>query len=228
MKRGRKPDPNKPRKPQPPQPLVERCAPSKACPEGRPRCQRWAMRDGAQWQCSRPAREGFPVCGIHGAGYAKREKAGERLPIGITNLVTGHQASQVTLLRVREANPALGALFEARLQDPEVYDMRPRVALAQALLDQVVSRKIEDGDEPQVMSQIQALLKVVKDALDAEERMGPITHEELRRLTTTFAQVLREFVPPEMLEAAKTRWQGLLVMQGGRVVEATAVGGGRP
>jgi hypothetical protein len=177
------------------------------------------MRDGQQWQCSRPSREGFPVCGIHGAGYASREKSGERLPIGITNLIAGGNASRVTLLRIREANPALGALFEARLDDPEVYDMRPRVALAQALLDQVVTREIKEGDESAVLGQIRALLTVVNQALDAEERMGPITHEELRRLTTTFGQILREFVAPEKLEEAKIRWQSLLVVQGSRVAD---------
>jgi hypothetical protein len=33
-------------------------------------------------QCGRPARQDFTVCGSHGAGYAKREDAGERQPVG--------------------------------------------------------------------------------------------------------------------------------------------------
>jgi hypothetical protein len=33
-------------------------------------------------QCGKPARQGFEVCGSHGAGYPKREQSGERQPVG--------------------------------------------------------------------------------------------------------------------------------------------------
>lgn len=33
-------------------------------------------------QCGRPARQGFAVCGGHGAGYAAREESGEKRPVG--------------------------------------------------------------------------------------------------------------------------------------------------
>jgi hypothetical protein len=43
------------------------------------RCQR-IKKDGQQ--CGRTARVGFKVCGVHGAGYAKREAQGVRKPTG--------------------------------------------------------------------------------------------------------------------------------------------------
>ena len=46
--------------------------PSRRHPTGAARCQAVTWRDGQPRQCRRKARDGFRVCGHHGAGYRKR------------------------------------------------------------------------------------------------------------------------------------------------------------
>jgi hypothetical protein len=77
--------------------LVARLRPSRRHPDGLPRCQRVRLRDGQWHQCRRAAREGFRVCGIHGAGYAVREKAGTKKNPALARLNTGKYAKLTTL-----------------------------------------------------------------------------------------------------------------------------------
>jgi hypothetical protein len=57
----------------------------------------FAPRGDGFWQWRRPARQGFRVCGVHGAGYAKREREGLRTNPALAPVVTGAKASCATL-----------------------------------------------------------------------------------------------------------------------------------
>jgi hypothetical protein len=50
------------------------------------------MRDGRFHQCQRAARWGFRTCGFHGAGFAKRERAGAKKNPATVQLRTGRYA----------------------------------------------------------------------------------------------------------------------------------------
>src|SRR5262249_12909351 len=82
-----------------------------------PRCQ--AQCKATRERCGRPARRGFTVCSVHGAGTRRRELAGVRTNPRAGSLVHGGRAQQATLVALREVDAAFAAARAevARLPD---------------------------------------------------------------------------------------------------------------
>lgn len=195
----------------PPQPLAAYTKPSKRHALGKARCQRWEMREGAFWQCPRAARAGVSVCIMHGAGTAKREASGERLPPQMANVGTGRpKAVQILLAQ----HPEFKALYEHHLSAPiaELLDFRPQLAAAKALVDAYVQRSKLEGDygpfgsDSSIQRAIDALdrlLRMGERFLAIEAKLGPATQLELAWLRYAFVATINAFVVAEKLEEAK-------------------------
>jgi hypothetical protein len=61
-------------------------------------------------QCKRAAREGFRTCGHHGAGFAAREKRGERKNPARVRIVNGEHATRETLEVLSRLYPEIWAM----------------------------------------------------------------------------------------------------------------------
>lgn len=184
--------------------------PSRRHPHGASRCQAVTGRDGALRQCRRKARDGYRTCMHHGAGSKKREQEGKAQSPAFAALRTGERAKPETLRQLVQERPALAALYAKHLNDDDLLDLRPVLAQAKALSEWLLDRVGQSkSDDPFAVSNaakaIQALAQVMRaadDMLRVEERLGPITHSELRRLTNAVAETVRRFVPEHEREQA--------------------------
>lgn len=196
----------------PPLPLVARTKPSRRHPNGRPRCQRWKIRDGdVFWQCTHPARDGFQACGLHGSGYAKRERQGTRENPATAAVRTGELAKPETLKQLWHDKPEIQKIYRAEIDGDGLLDLRPQLAMAKALARYFTeTAKLDDTDNsfgktPPALAAIDALNRVMDTAerlLKIDERLGPITHQELRAYTRAVATTIVRFVPAEQQAAA--------------------------
>ncbi len=122
------------RRDKPPRSLEQHTKPSRRHRAGVPRCQRWEIRDGEIWQCPKACRPDFTVCGVHGAGYPKRERADDRINPRLGSLTTGEKASPATVHTLFAKHPALGAMYDFQIkEDAALLDLRPQLALAKVL-----------------------------------------------------------------------------------------------
>lgn len=184
--------------------------PSRRHPEGAARCQAVTRRDGQPRQCRRKARDGFRVCSHHGAGSRKRELEGVKQNPALAPLTTGERATPSTLQQLWRGRPELKALYEKHIDSDDLLDMRPVLAQAKALAEWLMSQldpAVPDSENgsPLAIRAIQALshvMRAARDMLDIEQRLGPVTHAELRKVTHGVAATIEEFVPPERRDEA--------------------------
>ena len=99
-------------------------------------------------------------------------------------------------------HPELQALYERHLADEQLLDMRPVFAQVKALADWMVGLTAQSSnDDPAILAHaIQSLRQVMTiahDLLRIEDKLGPISHADLRRLVDAFAKTLRTFVDPD-------------------------------
>lgn len=197
----------------PPQPLTSHTPPSRRHLLGLPRCQRWRMRDGAFWQCSKPARLPLKVCPRHGAGFARRENAGERINPVLPSAFTEPGAKRAVAILL-EQHPELQGLYGHHLASPmvEALDFRPYLAAAKALVDAYVQRtRLEGGYGPmgtassieRALGTVEKLLGMAERFLGIEAKLGPVTQLELAWMRYAYAATLAEYVPAEKLEQAR-------------------------
>jgi len=219
----------------PPIALFERKVPSKAHPEGMRRCQRWmSVADAAKkehlpnvtvgaisvWQCPLDARDGISVCKMHGGGSLKREKSGLRTNPATVRITHGLSAQPTTLDLLRATNPTVAALFEMHRESAEVYNIKGRMAMAQALLDHLISTATFEADAAAdaekkaevaraaatALGQIERLMKISVAAATIEKTVGPVSRDELRLVVSAFQTIIDEFVPAERRALARKRW----------------------
>jgi hypothetical protein len=138
---GRRSRVPKPDGAQPSQPLTAVTQPSRRAPHGRTRCQYWDPRGNGFWQCPKAARPGFRVCGVHGAGYAKREREGRRKNPALAPTVTGRKVSTETRRVLLEKHPEFRALYDAHLNSDHLFDLRPQLALTKALVEHYIEQE---------------------------------------------------------------------------------------
>lgn len=221
--RGKRPRRRQSKMAVPPTALAPMTKPSKRHPGRRPRCQRWRLVNGRVWQCSKAARAGFRVCGLHGAGYPKREQLGSAKNPALAALKNGRVARPETIEQLLRRKPELQALFDREL-DGDLFDLRPQLAMAKVLARYFVEEaKLNDTDNsfgktPPALAAIDALERVMEIAerlVKIEERLGPITHAELGRYVRGVAHTLLRFVPADQQEAAFTYMRSLAVQDGG-------------
>ena len=182
--------------------LEARLPPSRRHPEGAPRCQAVTARDGPPRQCRRKARDGFRTCSHHGAGSRRREILGTRKNPGLVNLRHGRRASATTLQQLFTDHPELQALYDKHLNDEQLLDMRPVLAQVKAFGEWLVTctaaSTMTDAEfAARAIQSLRQVMGTAHDLLRIEEKLGPITHAELRRVMDGFADTIRTFVPAE-------------------------------
>lgn len=190
--------------------LEARQSPSRRNPLGAPRCQAIAFDEGVAHQCRKNARAPLSVCGSHGAGYPKRELEGKAQNPALARLVTGARAKPETLEHLWRERPELRALYEANLNDDDLFDMRPVLARAKALAAWITDRFDPAAPEgpagtPMAFKAIQSLayvMRVAQDLIRIERDLGAVTHAEIGRLTNGVAETIKRFVPVEQQAAA--------------------------
>jgi hypothetical protein len=211
MEAGRRARVHRPAGALPPQPLAVVTQQSRRAPHGRPRCQYWGPRGDKFWQCQRPARQGFRVCGVHGAGYAKREREGLRTNPALAPVVTGTKASAATQQVLLEGQPNLRALYDAHLHSDHLLDLRPQLALSKALVEHYIEQEGTvtsigpRGSDPAILRAVAALetcARVAQRIVELENKMGPVTRAELDAVINAFARTLARFVPDDRLGEA--------------------------
>jgi hypothetical protein len=82
------------------------------------------IREGRWHQCERAAREGFRGCGIHGAGYAARERAGTAKNPALARLTTGRHAKLETLRVLSAVDARSFALYQFALIDRRLAEIK--------------------------------------------------------------------------------------------------------
>lgn len=188
-----------------------RTKPSIRHPEGLPRCKRQDIRDGKWWQCPRAARDGFEVCGKHGAGHPSRERAGIRKNPKTAAVVHGQSAKPGTVQSLVSQNPEFEALFRKHLTSPALLDFRPQIAIGKALVDHFLAiAELSDtnnsgGRVPPALAVVDRLEKVVatgERCLKIEASLGAITHDDLRYYFACVAETIARFVPAKRQDDA--------------------------
>lgn len=188
-----------------------------------PRCQYWDMRpedpyiDGSPlrfFQCGQPARPGYSVCGFHGVGWKKREKAGHRQPQRsiVAEMFKGNGLDERVQGEFLDNNPIAKSRYEFHLQNPQLLDFWPVIAMARTCLEHFMDlanldkTETMDGSDPPIVRAVEMARKLVgicKDASEYERRLGQVTNAEVERHVNATAIVLARFLEPKQLEAAR-------------------------
>ena len=184
----------------PPRPLVPTTR------TGRPRCTRWKMRDGAFWQCSKPAREGFPVCPVHGAGYASREAAGTRQHVATGRLSHGAHVTPRMAPQIFKT-PALARLMETEL-NKDLFDFREELAAIRSLWRFLAGTRALEKDSAtdqrigSLLASLSRCLEIGEKVATLEARSNPISRADLEEFTRRVSRVVRQLVPAERQDEA--------------------------
>lgn len=120
-------------------------------------------------QCHYSAQKGFPVCGVHGAGFAVRGKRGGR-PIE-----HGRYSKHMKNWGLREKQ-------EEALNDPDLMVMRHEMALIVARISQILDNWT---DNPPDMDELGDVVTSVGQALQAGEM--DVAQQEYLRLVEVFS-----------------------------------------
>ena len=154
------------------------------------------------WQCPKPARPGFPVCGFHGAGFEKREREGLRQNPRLASLKSGRDMSPNTFTYIVERNPGLRVLFQQTEQG--VVEWRRELAalkvLVQYRLDEQPLKTAEDISS--LAKLIERTVRVAEKVATIERRGDVVTEADLERASRAITSVIQLFVPLEQRHVA--------------------------
>ncbi len=160
------------------------------------RCQR-VKKDGAQ--CKKPARTGYRVCGSHGAGYAKRERAGTRQKPG--RPVTHGKYSITGTKSFGEAEEEVAALEDAltssdrdlialkaalMLKLNDLQNLAPKVQHAETELEALASEAaelLEDVTPDAARLWVRRLAQLAPILTALERITGQVVHVALSSIT---------------------------------------------
>lgn len=183
-----------------------------------PRCQK-PKRDGTQ--CEKAARKGFTVCGSHGAGYKKRERAGTRQNPRTASITTGRFTSDEAKQDLIAEDPGFAADLQFFLDHPEKRrDLDTLLAYAWATLRRVARHTpdvvvTEYGEQPPaIVATLQMLAMTLERVAKIEWKIyqsgaPTLTVAQAQRLVKGMVEVLHEFVPGPALESAIARLERL-------------------
>jgi len=179
----------------------ELTAPSSRHPQGLPRCRARCRRGGHQ--CPRPARAGFPVCWVHGAGSAKRERAGRRQNPRLAPLRHRFRARAESRELLRREEPSLEAAYRVRLQASGYEALRHELALLEALVHRFLAQNDMSGpDALAVAIDATAQIAALKERQARLERqLTPVSPDHLQRFLRGVDRAVARFVAADRRSA---------------------------
>jgi hypothetical protein len=145
------------------------------------RCQR-VKKDGEQ--CGKPARVGFDVCGVHGAGYGKREREGRRRPPGRPPVHGLYARTALTSLHDLREEVA-GLELDLDNSDAEMHTIK---GVLWYLIGQ--AEKLNAKSELLEIA-VEAVEKVLEEAVvtkDGQPGIGELTVAQARQVAADLAQ----------------------------------------
>ena len=190
-------------------------------------------KSGKPYQCPQPAREGFPVCPRHGAGFPSREAAGEKENPATVNVTTGQSTRPDVFEQFVPRDPRFFYLLQRELDERRLLDYSEEVAATKALwrryaelhgIEDVDMVKSMDSPAIKLATLIMNSLAVGEKCLKIEEAMGPISHEMVQRLVDAFGVVIRVFVQEADRDAAYALFQRAANRQSPALNDASASG----
>jgi len=180
-----------------------------------PRCQ--AQCKATRERCGRPARRGFSVCSVHGAGTRRRELAGVRTNPRSGSLVHGGRAQQATLVALREVDAAFAAARAEVAGQPDRLRAIDEVLADLWALRRVIVQQVQvEGDDhaPSVLGVLHVLAATIERAARIEQRLSHPEHVHIalvHAFTRNTVAILQEYVVPERLEEALDKLRALQV-----------------
>lgn len=172
-----------------------------------PRCQ--AKCKATRDRCGRPARRGFAVCSVHGAGTRRRELAGVRTNPRAGSLVHGGRAQHATLVALGEVDAAFAAARAevagrpARLRDLD--EVLADLWALRRLLVQQVQVGLGDRQPAAVLQVLDSLAATIERAARIEQRLSHPEHIPLHlvdALVKNTINVITQYVQPGDVPAA--------------------------
>jgi hypothetical protein len=178
-----------------------------------PRCQ--AQCKATRERCGRPARRGFTVCSVHGAGTRRREVAGSRTNPRAGSLVHGGRAQQATLVALREVDAAFAAARAEVAGRPDRLRAIDEVLADLWALRRIVVQEVQvGGDEqaPSVLGVLHVLAATIERAARIEQRLSHPEHVNAA-LVNAFVRntvaVMEQYIVPERLSEALDKLRAL-------------------
>jgi hypothetical protein len=178
-----------------------------------PRCQ--AQCKATRERCGRPARQGFTVCSVHGAGTRRRELAGVRTNPRAGSLVHGGRAQQATLVALREVDAAFAAARAEAASRPDRLRAIDEVLLDLWALRRVIVQQVQvEGDDhaQAVLGVLHVLAATIERAARIEQRLSHPEHVHVG-LVNAFVRntvaTMAEFIAPERLAEALEKLKAL-------------------
>jgi hypothetical protein len=117
---------------------------------------------------------------------------------------------------MREGNDDVRRRYNAHLNNPDLFDFAPLVALIRAMLEHFVNRanlaETEDVDGllQRAVSLAERLLTIMERVADVERRVGPVRPAEVERFLAAVGIVLATHLEPAQLPAAQQQLEELL------------------
>ncbi len=167
-----------------------------------PRCRAHSKRSGRQ--CARPARRGFPVCSIHGAGSPKREQEGTRTNPRLASLKTGARAVTATVIEAVGGLSSIKGREQEYLRDrAALHDIDPVLARIRAVSDLLVDNLALARPEADTVAPLLASLRLHVESLERLGRLKGVVHltvKQVDALADALFSVLQRYVPPQQFE----------------------------
>lgn len=117
---------------------------------------------------------------------------------------------------MREGNDDVRRRYNAHLNNPDLFDFGPLVALTRAMLEHFVNRanlgETEGVDAflQRAVSLAERLLKIMKRVADVERHVGPVRPAEVERFVAAVGIVLATYIEPAQLPGARRQFEELL------------------
>jgi hypothetical protein len=172
-----------------------------------PRCQ--AQCKATKERFGRPARRGFTVCSVHGAGTRRRELAGVRTNPRAGSLVHGGRAQQATLVALREVDAAFAAARAEVVGRPDrlraIDEVLADLWALRRLLVQQVQLGVDEQQPSVVLQVLDSLAATIERAARIEQRLLDPKHVHIglvNVLVSNVVAVLEKYVEPERLSEA--------------------------
>jgi hypothetical protein len=171
-----------------------------------PRCQ---AKNRRRDQCARPARRGYRVCSMHGAGTRKREQAGTRQNPRTAPITTGLTAQPAILEAWIRAHRGGQARLDDYRRNPQKLRNWDEILARQWALADLIGQRNPIAMLPHLTGLARSIERAERIASEIRKSAPGLTRREAEDLVGGLVEILHEFVPFERLDEAIRRTRQL-------------------